>query len=147
MGREDQGRQYHMWFGSGTAPTKNTPPPAKPDSMFGSGSVGPRIDAIAHSALANMPRKDRSRAAVSFDRQRLGQLRIAMTTWIGARSLSNAAFAERLVDGAASGATVEKLRAAAEGVRTAETHQDLGAASAELAGAMLGIGTDKWPGS
>jgi hypothetical protein len=36
-----------------------------------------------------MPRKDRGRAAVSFDRQRLEQLRAAMTAWIGARSLSN----------------------------------------------------------
>lgn len=112
-----------MGFGSGTASTKNTPPAAKPDAMFGSGGVGPRIDAVAHSALANMPRKDRSRATVSFNRQRLEQLRAAMMARIGARSLSNATFAGRLVDGAASGATAEQLRAAAEGVRTAETHR------------------------
>ena len=36
-----------------------------------------------------------------------------MTAWIGARSLSHAAFEEHLVDPSTSNAAIEKLRAAA----------------------------------
>jgi hypothetical protein len=71
---------------------------------------------------------------------------MAMTAWIGARSLSQAAFEERFIVPSTSSAAVGNLRAAAEGVRTARTHQDLAHASAELAGAMRGIGLEKWPG-
>ena len=138
MSWEDQGRQEHMWFGHGTAPAK-----AKPVSGDG---VPSRIDAVAHSALANMPRVNRGRATAWFDRGRLQQLRTAMTAWIGARSLGDAAFADRFMGPAAGSVATGRLRAAAEGVRTAQTHRDLAATSGDLAAAMLDIGLDKWPG-
>ena len=112
--------------------------------MFDTGNFAPRIDAIAHTALAHLPRADWHREVVSFDRDRQERLRKAMTAWIGARSLSQAAFGERLVAPSTSGAVIEKLRAAADGVRTATTHDDLTDASADLAGAMRGIGLEKW---
>jgi hypothetical protein len=145
MSWEDQGRQYHQWFGHGTAPKGDEPSEAGSDPMFDADNVEARIDAIARSALAHMPRKDWHRGSVSFDRQRLERLRTAMTAWIGARSLTDAAFEEHFVNPLTSSIAIGKLRAAAEGARTATTHEELGKASAELAGAMQVIGLDKWP--
>ena len=146
MSWEDQGRQDHEWFGHGTAPPRDKASEGGADAMFNPGSFERRIDAIAHSALAHMPRADRRRDVVAFDRQRLARLRKVMTAWMDARCLSDAAFAERLVDPATGNAAVRKLRAAAEGVRTAATHNDLAEASANLAAAMQDIGLDKWAG-
>lgn len=146
MSWEDQGRQDHMWFGHGTAPPKDELSEAGAGAIFSPGNFGPRIDAIAHSALAHMRPADRSRKAAAFDQRRLDSLRKAVTAWIGARSLSDAAFAARLVDPATGNAALSKLRAAAEGVRTATTHNDLAEASATLAAAMQDIGLAKWPG-
>ena len=113
--------------------------------MFNPGNFEPRIDAIVHSALAHMPRADWHRDVVSFNRQRLERLRTAITAWIGARALSNAAFEERLIDPATSSAAIGKLRAVAEWVRTAATNKDLAQASADLASAMQDIGLERWP--
>ena len=146
MSWEDQGRQYHMWFGHGEAPPKDKPSEADTDDLFKPNNVGSRIDAIAHSALAHMPPADRRRTVTSFDSQRLERLRRAMTAWIGARSLSDATFAAKLTHPATGSAAIGKLRAAVEGVRTATTHQDLAEASVQLAGAMQDIGLTKWPG-
>jgi hypothetical protein len=109
-------------------------------------NVAARIDAIAYSAVAHMPHADRRHNSVAFDRPRLERLRKVMTAWIGARSLSQAAFGERFVDPSTSSAAIEKLRAAAAGARAATTHADLVDASADLAGAMQDIGLEKWPG-
>jgi hypothetical protein len=67
-----------------------------------------------------------------------------MAAWIGARSLSRVDFADRFFDPSTSSAAIDKLRAAAEGVRTATTQQDLADASADIAGAMRSIGLEKW---
>lgn len=144
MSWEDQGRQYHGWFGHGMAPAGDEPPKGGAGTMFDPANVAARIDAIAYSAVAHMPRTDRHRDSVAFDRPRLERLRTAMTAWMGARPLSQAAFGERFVDPSTSGAAIEKLRAAAEGVRAATTHEDLADASADLAGAMRDIGLEKW---
>ncbi len=68
-----------------------------------------------------------------------------MAAWIGARALSRAEFERRLVGLPASDAAIDSLRAAAEAVRTATTHHDIGVASAHLASAMQGIGLSRWP--
>ncbi len=141
----DQGRQEHGWFGHGTAPQGNEPPKDGSGIIFDPDNFEPRIDAIAHSAVAHMPRVDWPRENVSFDQQRLERLRQAMTAWIGARSLNHAAFEDTFVDPSTSNAAIEKLRAAAESVRTATAHQDLADASADLAGAMRDVGLDRWP--
>jgi hypothetical protein len=75
MSWEDQGRQYHMWFGHGTAPAKGEASEMERNDLFGPGNFGPRIDAIAHSARAHMLPADRRRSAAAFDPQRLGNLR------------------------------------------------------------------------
>ncbi len=93
-----------------------------------------------------IPRKDWRNGAATFDAQRVERLQKAMVAWIGARSLSRAQFERQLVGRSASDAAVDSLRAAAEAVRTAKTHLDLGDASAHFANAMQGIGLNKWSG-
>jgi hypothetical protein len=145
MGWEDQGRQDHGWFGHGTAPPGGEQPPkGGAGATFDPANIAARIDAIAYSAVAHMPRPDRQRDGAAFNGPRLERLRRAMTAWMGARSLSQGAFGERFVDPSTSGTAIEKLRAAAEGARTATTQRDLADASADLAGAMREIGLEKW---
>lgn len=144
MSWEDQGRQDHGWFGHGTAPAGGEPPKGGAGTMFDPANVAARIEAMGRSAVAHMPRADRHRDNATFDNARLERLRTAMTAWIGARSLSQAAFAERFVNPSTSGAAIDQLRAAAEGARTAATHADLADASADLASAMRDIGLEKW---
>jgi len=115
MSWENQGRQYHMWFGHGTAGSNDKLPKAGADPLFAAGNVELRIDAVAHGALMHVPRKDWHRFVLSFDRQRLERLRTAMTAWIGARSLSNAAFEAKLVDPLTSNNAIKEFRAAAKG--------------------------------
>lgn len=146
MSWEDQGRQERGWFGHGTTPATSKPSDASPDRVFDHGNYEPRIDAIAHTALMHMPRKERHRDVLSFDRQRLERLRNAMAAWISARSLSDFAFRQNLVSPSTSATAVKKLRAAAEGVRTATTHEDLAQASADLASGVQSVGIDRWPG-
>lgn len=146
MSWEDQGRQFHGWFGDGTAPPKPEPPTNGAASIFDPGAYEARIDAVAYAAVAHMPQADRQRQAASFDRQRLENLRTAMMAWIGVRSMTDAAFAERLLDPSTGNKAIGLLRAAAEGVRTATTHQELSDAAADLAGAMRSIGLQKWSG-
>jgi len=114
--------------------------------LFAAGNVELRIDAVALGALMHMPRKDWHRSVLSFDRQRLERLRTAITAWIGARSLSHAAFEAKLVDLLTSDNAIKKFRAAAKGAQTAQTHQDLKEASGHLAAGMQSVGLDKWPG-
>lgn len=61
MSWEDQGRQYHGWFGHGTGPAGHEPPKGDAGTMFDPGNVEWRIDAIVYSAVAHMPRNDRHR--------------------------------------------------------------------------------------
>ena len=83
---------------------------------------------------------------MTFDGRRMQQLQTAMAAWIAARSLSRTEFGRQLVGGSSNDAVIDGLRAAAEAVRTATTHQDLGDAATYLAAAMQGIGLSKWPG-
>lgn len=143
---QDQGRQYHMWFGHGTAGLNGKLPKAGSDPTFEPGNIGKRIDAVAHGALMHMPRKDWHRTVLSFDGQHLDRLRTAMTAWIGARALNNAAFEAELVDPLTSDSAINALRAAAKGAQTAQSHEDLKSASGQLAAGMQVVGLGKWPG-
>ena len=106
---------------------------------------GPRR--LDRPRLSHEPaRKEWRNGAATFDAPRVQRLQTAMAAWIGARSLSRAEFERRLVGRPASDAAIDSLRAAAEAVRTATTHQDLDPASAYLASAMQGISLARWPG-
>ncbi len=135
MSWETQGRQEHGWFGHGTGPGDATDV----------GGLAERVARTAHASLMDLPRKEWRNGAATFDGSRIRQLQTAMAAWIGARALSRAEFERRLVGLPASDAAVDSLRAAAEAVRTATTHDDIGVASAHLASAMQGIGLSRWP--
>ena len=143
MSWEDQGRQYHGWFGDGKAPPRDADEHA--DALFDPENVMARIDAIGYAAVASLPVADRRRDSAIFDDQRLDDLRRVMASWMGARALTPAAFAARFADPPASDAAIEALRAATEGARTATTHADLAHASVALAAGMQAIGLAKWP--
>jgi hypothetical protein len=66
MSWEDQGRQEHGWFGHGTAPPRDEPLKDRAGGMFDPDNVAARIDAIAHAAIAHMPRADRHRESPSI---------------------------------------------------------------------------------
>lgn len=123
-------------------------------SVMGQGPKPPPISAIFRTELLGWPtplscacheRIGTSKPPRSTVGARSG-CKKAMLAWIGACSLSRAEFEKRLVVRSATDAVVDSLRAAAEAVRTATTHQDLGNASAHLADAMQGVGLNKWSG-
>jgi len=145
MSWEDQGRQEHGWFGHSTAAPKDKPPVTTSDPIFAATNYAPRIDAIAHTVLMHMPRTDWHREVLSVNPERLELLRTAMTAWIAGRSLDEVAFGQRFLGSAISEVAIERLRTAAEAVRTAKTHEDLANASADLAAGMQAVGLDRWP--
>jgi len=79
-----QERQGRGWFGHGTASAKAPPS----GGLFAAVNYGPRIDAIAHTAVAHLPRADWHRASVAFDEHRLALLSRVYDVWIEARSRS-----------------------------------------------------------
>ncbi len=73
-----------MWFGHGTAGSKDQPSTGGSDPMFKPENLNKRIDAAAHGSLMHLPRKEWHRPVLSLDREPLERLRTAMTTWLGA---------------------------------------------------------------
>ncbi len=144
MSWEDQGRQDHGWFGHGMG-TATGKPTAATDQLFDPDNASARLAWIAHSAIMHLPRKEWYRQSIAFDQPRLGRLQTAMAAWGGARSLSQDAFEGQFMGGSTSETAVRRLRAAAEGARTARTHEDLSRASADLAGGMQGVGLERRP--
>jgi len=94
MSWEDQGRQYHMWFGHGTAGNKATQ--AAPGSSVVGQSTADRVLALAYGALASLPAARRKQAEAQYSNGTLLRLKEAMTAWLSATALNKAAFASRL---------------------------------------------------
>ena len=89
----DQGRQYHMWFGHGTAPDKGKT--AAPDAAVTGKSIDDRVVAVAYGAIAALPASLRGRAEAQYQRGTLPRLKEAMTAWLNGTRLDQAAFASR----------------------------------------------------
>jgi len=141
-----QGRQYHQWFGHGTAPKEEKEAvPAKPGSLFDPLSVGQRVDYATGSVVAQSPRDQRSRWETRVGGSNRESLKTAVAVWYGASKLSRDAFRQRLLDPNTSDETVDRLRSAAKGIVDARTHAQLGAAGEDLATAAQTIGPDRWP--
>ena len=143
MSWEDQGRQYHMWFGHGTAPVKAKD--ASDDGIFGRNGLAQRIQAVAHGAVGALPQALRARAAAQYDAGNLERLSAAMTAWSRGTKLGVDEFAERFFGRPADDPAVEQLHRAALGVGLAQSHAELREASDQLADAMKAIGLDRWP--
>ena len=146
MSWEDQGRQYHGWFGHGTS--DQMPEGAKSDeaAAIRGQSLDQRIQAVAHGSTASLPHALRMRRVAEFDSTRLSQLTDAMTAWVRGTKLDNATFADRLLNRGADDPVVAKLRSAALSVALAQSHADLRDAAIRLGEAMQLVGLDRWPG-
>ena len=94
MSWEDQGRQYHMWFGHGTAAGKVKQ--LTPGSSVVGQSTADRVLALAYGALASLPAARHGQAEAQYNTGTLPRLREAMTAWLRATALSQVAFASRL---------------------------------------------------
>lgn len=143
MSWEDQGRQYHMWFGHGTAPVKAKD--TSDDGIFGLNGLAQRIQAVAHGAVGALPQALRARAAAQYDAGNLERLSEAMSAWSRGTKLGVDEFTERFFGRAADDSAVEQLHRAALGVGLAQSHAELREASDQLADAMQAIGLDRWP--
>ena len=143
MSWEDQGRQYHMWFGHGTATDKGKK--AASGSSVAGQSEADRILALAYGALASLPPAQRRQAETQYDNGTLPRLKEALTAWLRAAALDRASFGSRLFGRGADDPVVRDLRRAALRAATAESHDDLRDAAEGLARAMQGVGIDRWP--
>ncbi len=143
MSWEDQGRQYHMWFGHGTA--GNTGMKAASGSSVVGQSTADRVLALAYGALALLPAAQRRQAEAQCQNGTLPRLKEAMTAWLRATALDQATFAARLFGRSADDPVVQSLHSAALRAATATSHGDLREAAGEVARAMGVVGVQQWP--
>jgi len=139
MGWEDQGRQYHMWFGHGTGSNKR-----QSSSVVGQ-STADRVLALAYGALASLPAAKRGQAEAQYHNGILPRLKEALTAWLGATALNQASFASRLFGRSADDSVVRSLHSAALRAATATSHDDLREAAGKVADAMEAVGIQQWP--
>lgn len=139
-----RGRQYHQWFGHGTAP-KEDAGPARPGGLFDPASVGQRINYAVGSVIGAASRSERSRWESRLGGTARESLKTVVVAWYDAHGMSRDTFQGRLLDPYTSDETVDRLRQAAKGIVEARTHEQLGAAGGALASAVFRVGLDAWP--
>lgn len=139
-----QGRQYHQWFGHGTAP-KEDPDPIRPDSLFDPASIAQRLDYAVGHVVGAASRNERSRWETRLGGTARESLKTLVAAWYGARGKSRDTFRGQLLDPYTSDETVDQLRRAVKGMVEGWTHEQLGAAGEALASAAFKIGLDAWP--
>lgn len=143
-----QGRQYHQWFGHGTAPKEEKGGgngPAELGSLFDPLSIEQRVDYAAGSVVAHSPRNERTRWEARLSGAGRESLKTSVAVWYGASGMNRDAFRRRLLDPLTDDETVNRLRGAAKGIVDARTHAQLGDAGADLAAAAQTIGVDRFP--
>ncbi len=143
MSWEDQGRQYHMWFGHGTAADKGKQP--GPGSSVVGKSTADRVLALAYGAIASLPAAQRRQAEAQYHSGTLPRLKEAMTAWLRATALDQATFASRLFGRGTDDPVVRSLHRAALGAATATSQDDLRDAAGTVAEAIQAVGINQWP--
>ena len=143
MSWEDQGRQYHMWFGHGTAPDKGKK--AAPDPSVAGKSIEDRVLALAYGAIAALPASLRGRAEAHYQHGTLPRLKGAIAAWIRGARLDRDTFANLFFGREANDPVVRSLHSAALDAATATSHEDLRDAAGKLADAIKAVGVDQWP--
>ena len=141
-----QGRQGHGYFGNGTAPKddEDSSDDAGPNDLFSPANAGQRVDYVASSLIAHVPRNDRGRWSGAVSDSARTNLKTAVAAWYGARSLSRDAFRTQFLDPYTGDDIVDHLRSAAKSMVEGQTH-DLAKAGDDLAAAAQKIGPDTWP--
>jgi len=141
MGWQDQGRQYHMQFGHGTAPDAG----ATADPSVVGKSTADRALALAYGAIASLPPAQRRQAEAQYQAGALARPTEAMAAWMRGLSLDEASFASRFFGRGADDPVVRNLHGAALDAAMATSHAALGTAAGKVAAAMAAIGLDRWP--
>jgi hypothetical protein len=144
MSWEDQGRQYHMWFGDGHAPPKLKTPTDRA-SAPAPASLPARLTAVIHGAVGALKRPARAVAEAQLRAGLLPRLTEAMGAWAQGSRMDSASFAHHFFHRDAEDPVVTSLRAAAVGAATATRPDALAAASTQLANAMTAVQLDWWP--
>lgn len=65
MDWRDQGRQFHMWFGHGTAAGKDVGDDEAADGAVAAATLGQRIDAIGYGAAGHLSADERRHYAIA----------------------------------------------------------------------------------
>ncbi len=142
MSWQDQGRQYHQWFGNGKAPQE--PPHGAGAEKPGLSTPAERISTVIGTLIAHFPRADRTRAALQPKGRTAADLTQAMTVWIAAAGRSHVAFESALPLGTSS-TVASRLLAAATATVDAHDRATITAAGGALASAVQAIGLDNLP--
>lgn len=137
-----QGRQYHQWFGHGTAPKEEDVGPARAGSLFDPASIAERIDYAVGQVIGAASRNERLRWESRLGGTARESLKTVVAAWSGARGMSWDTFRKRLLDPYIRDETADPLRQAAKGIVEARTHEQLGAAGGALASAAFKVGLD-----
>jgi hypothetical protein len=146
-----QGRQYHTWFGHGTAPKDgedgasfDDQSPAALKALLNPANVAQRVEWIGHSLVGHVARRDRAAIERSLSGAGMDRLKDVVAVAYGARGLSRDAFRQSLLDPSTSDEVVDSIRAAAAGAVEARTTAALNAAGEALASAVQGVGSGSW---
>jgi len=143
MDWRNQGRQYHMWFGHGTAP--DTGDADAGDTSVAGTSLAQRIPALAYGAMASLPAAQRRQAEAQYQNGLLPRLTEAMTAWAHGAQLATATFAERFFGRGADDPVVQKLHSAVLAVGLATSQAEMRQAAGWIADAMQTVGLNNWP--
>ncbi len=132
-----QGRQYHQWFGHGTAPTSGDgAAPAALDD---------RITVLGATTMASFPASQRHHATLQPGRAWHGPFQKAMRALVAVRLLSPERFAETMLGMHADAPGASDLQASAVAIASATKQRDMWAASDHLATGMKALTLDHWP--
>ena len=137
-----QGRQYHQWFGHGTAPGGGD---QAGEELFKPERADLRVQWAAHTLVARVPRADQHSAAATFDGERLDRLRATVAAWYAASRLQADAFDRVFAPLGASETAVVSLRRAAGSMVEARSHAELELAGQDLAKTVAAVGIGNWP--
>ncbi len=144
MSWEDQGRQYHQWFGNGKAPPRLPDVAAAGGTKLDLATADRRAAIVVGTLIAHFAPADRQAAALQPDGQAAADLTKAMTVWVRATARSPAAFDNTLPVGT-SGAVGSSLLAATTATLAAHDRATIDAAGAALALAVRTVGVERLP--
>lgn len=136
-----QGRQYHQWFGHGTAPKGG----ASQEGFLDPRNVAQRIGYAVGSVVGSAPKNERSRWEARLGGAGRDSLETVIAAWHGARGMGKEAFQALLMPLGTPDGTAGRLRQAASGIVEARTHEQLGGAAKLLAAGAFQVGLDAWP--
>ncbi len=136
-----RGRQYHMWFGHGTAPMDASPQPAAKDVLP---SLQDRIHNLGHTLAAGLPASKRHHAVTRLSTADHGRLDHLLTGVVHALPLGPRLILIRVLGTNADAPGVGAFVKAGGVIHDAETHADLREATDLVARSAQEVGLDRF---